>query len=100
MNEAPDSIYELVDSSDEERYFTLGLFLTEEAALDHLRLDYPPYHDDRPDSVTLEVRRRPVGFHPHEWSVVASRMWVRNYDDELPEWSSRPILRPQRLLSP
>jgi len=83
--------FEVVDATDEERYYTLGLFATEADALSVIEGDYPPYSDDNPDSVTVEVRRRPLGFHPHAFDVVASKTWVRYYghDEAHAEWEVR-----------
>lgn len=84
-------IFEVVDSTDDERYYALGIFLTAQDAMSVLDGDEPPSNDDDPEAVTLEVRRRAVGFHPHEHTVIASRTWVRNYDDDKPDWSPNPI---------
>ena len=84
-------IFEVVDSSDDERYYALGIFLVEDEAMSVLDCDEPPYNDDDPDSVTVEVRRRTLGFHPHEHTVIASRTWVRNYDDDKPDWTPNAI---------
>jgi hypothetical protein len=84
-------IYEVVDSSDDERYYALGIFLAEQDAMSVLDGETPPSNDDDPEAVTVEVRRRTVGFHPHEHTVIASRTWVRNYEDDKPDWSAKPI---------
>jgi len=84
-------IYEVVDASNEENYWPLGLFLSESEAMSLLDGESPPYSDDDPESVLIEVRSRPVGFHPHEYTTVASRVWVRTYDDTKPDWNALPI---------
>lgn len=86
-------IFEAVDATDDERYYTLGLFLTEPEAMAVLEGDEPPYNDDDPESVTVEIRRRPLGFEPNAWHKIAERQWVRNYEDGKPDWSPRPITR-------
>ena len=84
-------IYEVVDATNDEQYYTLGIFLTEADAMSVLDADEPPYNDDDPEAATIEVRRRPIGFHPHSWDKIAERTWVRNYDDTMPNWSAQPI---------
>lgn len=84
-------VYEVVDITDDERYYTLGLFLTEDEAMSVLDAESPPYNDDDPEAVIVEVRSRPVGFHPHAFTPVASRTWLRNYDDTKPDWEAKPI---------
>ena len=85
------TIFEVVDNSDDERYYTLGIFLTEQEAMSLLDGDEPPHNEDDPDAVTIEVRSRPVGFYPHAFTPVASRTWVREYEADGREWSPQPI---------
>ena len=89
------AVYEIVDASDEETYWTLGTFLNVDDALAALSDPEPPVDDDGQDAVVLEVRSRPIGFHPHAYNTVASRTWVRQWDDEeedASKWDSRPIV--------
>lgn len=86
-------IYEVVGATCEGQYFTMGLFLDEDEAVALLTQDEPPYGDDDPAAVSIEVRRRPLGFHPHAWAAVASRTWVRNYDDTKPDWLPKTLKR-------
>lgn len=83
---APAEIFELVDATDDEHYYTLGIFLDEQAALSWLRHPKPPVNEHDNDAVELEVRARKIGFHPHKWRVVAKRAWVREWDDGAPLW--------------
>lgn len=92
-------IYEVIDATDDERYYTLGLFLTEAEALSVLDSEEPPSDENGSDAVTLEVRRRPLGYHPHAWTKVAERTWVRNYDDNLPDWTAGAIQSPSYPLT-
>lgn len=84
-------IFEVVDATDDERYYTLGLFETEPLAMAVLDGASPPYNDDDPESVKVEVRRRPFGFHPHAWDKIAERTWQRNYADDAPAWTAQPV---------
>jgi len=86
-------IFEVIDATDDERYYTLGLFLTEAEALAVLDTEEPPSNEDDPDSVTIEVRCRPLGYHPHAYTTIAERTWVRNYDDTLPDWTPQPLIK-------
>jgi hypothetical protein len=86
-----DTVFEVVDASSDETYYSLGIFLSKEAAMSLLDGAEPPHNEDDPEAVTIEVRSRPVGFYPHSFTPVARRTWVRNYDDTLPDWSALPI---------
>ena len=86
-----EQIFEVVDATDDERYYTLGLFLTEQAAMSLLDGDEPPCNEDDTESVTVQVRSRPIGFHPHAYTPVASRTWLRNYEDTKRDWEAQPI---------
>ena len=89
------AVFEVVDASDEEKYYPLGIYLDEAEALAVLDADAPPYNDDDPESVVVEVRRRPTGFHPHAFAVIATRTWVRDYETgDGHGWIPRPIDRP------
>ncbi len=86
-----DRIYEVVDATDDERYWPLGVFLSRDAAMSLLDGAEPPFNDDEPESVTVEVRSRLIGFHPHQREIIASRTWVREYEDDKPDWTAHPI---------
>jgi hypothetical protein len=90
----PDTVYEVVDATDDEQYYPLGIFLSPEQALSLLDGAEPPYDENGVDSVTLEVRGRKVGFKPNHFWVVASRTWVRDYESEGKEWKAQPITTP------
>jgi hypothetical protein len=88
----PQHVFEVVDASDEERYYTLGMFFDRNEAMSLLDCDEPPYNDDDPESAVIEIRERPVGFHPHKFKTIAARTWVRNYsDDDDGKWTAQPI---------
>ena len=83
-------IFEVVDASDDERYYSLGVFLTKDEAMACLNADEPPC--DGEESVTIEVRQRKIGWHPHDSIQIASRNWTQSYDDESDEkWKAFPI---------
>jgi hypothetical protein len=85
-------VYEVIGETEDEGYYTLGIFLTEPAARSMLDGEEPPSNDDGLEEMTIEVRRRPVGFHPHEYTVIASQRWARNYNDEKADWIRKPTL--------
>lgn len=81
------SIFELVDVTDEETYYTMGLFETAEEAIRQASTsenNTPPCNEIGEDYVTMEVRKRTIG--KLQWSetgeVVATVRWVRKYSDE------------------
>lgn len=79
-------VFELVDVTDEERYFTHGIFLTEQEAKEAATCARPPCGTDSSftGGVTYEIRKRRVGFHPHEiGEVVLTREWISAYDEQL-----------------
>jgi hypothetical protein len=79
------SVFEVVDVSSEETYYTIGIWPTLQGAVDALdkRGDDPPGDDFDEDSKACEVRERPVGVFG--WSetgrVVAKFQWVKSYED-------------------
>jgi hypothetical protein len=79
------SIFELVDTTNEETYFTMGLFQTLEDALAIANNGTsPPPMEIEDDLVLLEVRERPIG--KIGWSelgeVRAKVRWVRKFSEE------------------
>ena len=87
-------IYEAVDNSDDEKNYALGLFLTEADALECLDHPEPLTDSDGNERVTFQIRRRMLGFHPNEYSVIASRTWVQNFSEEKGDtWEAKPIVR-------
>lgn len=83
-------VFEAVDATDEEQYFTLGIFLTEESALAILNKPEPEcYYGLDTESITIEIRQRKIGLHPYAWDKIASKTWWRNYDDG-EKWFTKP----------
>lgn len=74
-------VFELVDSSDDERYYPLGIFLTQEdaeAALGNEPWDLAEYPDEY---VELELRKRVIGLSD-SGSVVWTRKWQEEYNED------------------
>lgn len=94
--EAKPYVYEVIDRSDDEQYYPLGIFLDRESALKVLDADKPPLNDGDLDYVTHEVRIRPVGFNPYAERAIATRSWERKYDeaDDDIGWKAHPIKFP------
>ena len=86
------SVFEIVDSSSDEMYFTCGFFLTLASAIAAIaECDTPhdlggDHSDFGDDCAKVEVRERKVG-----WSgtgkVVYMREWERAYDELTDEYS-------------
>ena len=88
MSASPGPVFELVDCTDEETYYTMGIFLTLQDALDQVKdCDQPPT-DAAEDFARLEVRERKIG--KLNWSgtgeKVAEVTWVHDYIESRDEW--------------
>ena len=84
------SAFEVVDATSDEQYFTVGIWLTLEAAIAAIRGcgdDYPGETLDE-DVKIIEIRERKIGMI--DWSgtgkVVARFKWERRFDEEVTEW--------------
>ena len=84
------SAFEAVDATSDEQYFTVGIWLTLEAAIAALRDcgdNYPGETLDEEVKI-IEVRERKIGVL--DWSetgkVVARFKWERRFDEEVTEW--------------
>ena len=81
------SIFELVDVTNDETYYTLGLYLTsDEAITDATSGDDPPTECE--DYARLEVRERTLGFtgYGNDGQRVAEIVWSEYLDEEEDEW--------------
>lgn len=85
------SVFEVVDSSNEEQYYTIGIWPTLAGALAALDAcgDTPPGEDLDEDCRSVEVRERRLGVM--DWSglgsIVAKISWVKSAeDDTFNEW--------------
>lgn len=81
--------YELVDVSDEEQYFTLGIWTDEKEARNALAdgaipEDYPLTMNDT-GYVKLELRRREIGWSESGF-VVGVREWVEQHEADECTW--------------
>lgn len=84
-----ESVYELVDVSDDEVYYPLGLFLSVQDAIDAVEKHFseksePPHegHYDDGDVISLEVRKRDIGLAAVSFKAEWSRKWQRVWDDD------------------
>lgn len=79
-------LFEVVDATDEERYYPLGIFLdlasAVEAAQEHAPPRWEPMVDDH---AVVEIRLRTVGLSGGDYSVIWRGHWQRN--DESAEWN-------------
>ena len=85
------SVFEAVDATSDEQYWTLGIWPTLEAAIAALEGCQEPSdfgcddHDDYDEVCVVEIREREVG-----WSGVgkkrATLTWRSKYDEAADEW--------------
>lgn len=81
-------VYELVDCTNDESYFPMGLFLSLEDALAQLKDREEPPTDDPEEFVRMEVRERQIG--KLRWwdngETVATIQWIQDYIEAEDEW--------------
>lgn len=81
-----DKVYELIDESDDESYYTMGLFASLAEAIE--AADPDAVEDRDMDFITLAVRERTLGYGG--WSrrgkCVWRAIWERDYDFDSREW--------------
>lgn len=83
-------IFELLDMTDDEMYFPLGLFLSLEDAIAEIKKDSddvgfkPPCVDSNDDAekISLAVRKREVGSLDNGGKEVWEGCWTSEYDEE------------------
>lgn len=77
-------IYEIVDSSDEEMYFTIGLFLSLDEAINEVEKAGADLCDNLDEVAIVRIQERDVG--RAEWSSVGKtvyeRQWTQNYETD------------------
>jgi hypothetical protein len=82
------SVFELVDCTNEEAYYPMGLFLSLEDALDQVKDREEPPTDDPEEYVKMEVRERQVGKLRY-WDngkTVATIQWIQDYIEAKEDW--------------
>lgn len=82
-------IYEAVDVTGEEMYYTVGFFRTfDEACAAMERQDEPPADDPQGEPVTVEIRPHKFGYYGPCYSsgCVARFTWRSDYDEEKDEY--------------
>lgn len=90
LRSAQESVFEVVDATNEDQYWTLGVFSTLPDALIALDGrtpdDMPGGHDDYDDFCMIQIRERKYG-----WSdggnVVRVREWTRDYNESTDEYA-------------
>ena len=82
------SVFELVDCTNDETYYPMGLFLSLEDALAQVKDLKEPPTDDPEEYVKMEVRERQVG--KLRWwdngKTVATITWIQDYIEAKDEW--------------
>ena len=88
LNRPPSSVFELVDCTNDETYFPMGLFLSLEDALAQVKDRKKPPTDDPEEFVRMEVRERQIG--KLRWwdngNTVATIQWIQDYIETKDEW--------------
>ena len=69
-----DAVYELVDTTDDEMYYPIGIFLSLEEAVSAVESRDRPWNlSDQAydcDGATIEIRKRRIGLHGHRFETV------------------------------
>ena len=84
-------IYEVVDESDSETYWSQGLFRTLDAAIQYCD-DWDPSGDppnaespETDDLLVLSIRKRPIGFGS-DYDEVWTKTWRKTFEDDGDQW--------------
>lgn len=78
-------IYEIVDTTGDETYYTMGLYLSLDDAIEDIAGGPDKFGNpyERDESCTLEVRKRQLGWQPMlVGETVAKRSWVMQYPED------------------
>jgi hypothetical protein len=88
MSQFIEAVYEVVDATDPEIYWPLGMFLTRESAMQAITVDDPDSirgGGSLDDFRVMEVRERKIGFGEHR-NVVGKMTWTSEYDEAKDEY--------------
>jgi len=83
-------VFEMVDATDDEQYFPIGIWLTLESAMTALNECKDP--DDvgsdgcHEDYFKVEIRQHQIGWSGHG-KLVYQREWTNNYDEAKDEYN-------------
>lgn len=82
------SVFEVVDCTNDENYFPMGLFLSLEDALAQVKDREEPPTDDPEEIVRMEVRERQIGklIWWDNGKTVATIHWIQDYIEAKDEW--------------
>ena len=88
------TIFELIDYTDTNIYYTVGLYLTLESAIDAATKERSPMGDDLQVDHTLKVYEREIG--KTEWADMgihrATVEWVHSYDNNDEDYWTHKII--------
>ena len=79
------SIFEIVEASDDETYWPLGVFASLSDAAEAIALGPEDFGNplDRDDSITIEIRERTFGWNPCETGkVVMKKTWTHDWPED------------------
>ena len=83
-----EKVYEVVDATDDERYYTQGVFLSLAEAIKEIETGVDPAN--LPDSEVdeyfkIEIRERKIGWSS-DGKTVYTREWTSEYNEDLDEY--------------
>lgn len=90
-------VYELINATNEEMYFPLGVFSNLEDLLKKLDgHEEPPCDEDHEDCIVLEVKERELDKWEDHGKTVAKRIWEKVYNEKEDDyqWKIKDPLNP------
>lgn len=76
-------VFEIVSSSDEENFYSMGMFLSLEDAIDAINKKSPDeWGLNIIDYASVNVRSIKIGWHNHTYETVYSKCMERVFDDD------------------
>ena len=80
-------VYEIVDCSNDEIYYPMGIYLDEQQAIKELEdAEYHEAHYPEAEHVKMEVRRRKVGYSRDNYETVYEAVWEERESGETGDW--------------
>ena len=91
MTDQIEKVYEVVDATDDEMYFTQGVFLSLEEIVKDIESESDPSNltdSDLEEYCKIEIRERKIGWSGHG-KTVYTREWVSEYNEAADEYEWR-----------
>lgn len=79
-------VYEIVDCSNDEFYYTMGIYFDEQEAIKEL--EHNEYHHAHypEEHVKMEVRQRRVGYSQNNYKTVYEAVWEEKQNEKTGDW--------------